>query len=400
MEEKRNENEHLTATAMIRFFNRRWNTVVDLFVGLFGLTPETARTTILVASVPLLTATVRFLYWLYLFVHYHLGYNVPAAYLTVDISWLVSFGAGVLAIMAFIGFSAYVLCIVSNTHYPVIPLLGPVVVVEILFGLLFFGGSNGLEICKLFAQGVIICCLLNHSIWFYAFFEDIKYCELNEANNKQYERDEYTKVFYHVTMILDGIIFILICAWWLQPFLVRSGLQLGISFYTWFVCFVYIFMLFGNLVFITCKPQRREAIFQLCLMIVLTIFCFLTVDNYFDRKSPYAITTNEQQVVVYQSKDVSVLEPATIEADEETGNITLTIDTAKQQIVDSTSLSYEYQSFETVEIIKTKSDSQDSADDSSISDNAESSAVADIDIDPADTSTDPADGAASYDTSN
>ncbi|MCD7857596.1 MAG: hypothetical protein LUG55_07320 [Clostridiales bacterium] len=98
---------------------------------------------------------------------------------------------------------------------------------------------------------------------------------------------------------------------------------------------------------------------QIILMIVLTVAACFRCDDYYTRTTPYAIVSNSQeednegteyvQVIVYQNTDIIVLEQAKIEPLVD-GTEKLTIDTSKQEIVQDTTLSYEYCTFSEVEL--------------------------------------------------
>ncbi|MCD8050698.1 MAG: hypothetical protein LUE89_03345 [Clostridiales bacterium] len=365
-------------TDMVTVFRNGWDTVVGVFTKLFGIKGKTARNTLLVAIVPLLTAAVQMLNWAYLYVHYHLGYNVPVEYLIVDTSWLVNFGIGVFIVSVLFVCDAYALItqrLVSTA----------VVLAVFSLAILYTIGSDGFEFAAFFVK-----CLA----WM-VFFSTL-FSVLTGIGNPGFIRGHLAVI---LTVLLDAFTIIIICKWLVES-PENNSMWLGFSGIAYW-CMAYWFVV------LDLKPQKREVIwFQVCVLLVSTVFFFFLFDDCYTRVEPYSVITTGQQVVVYQSKEVSVLEEVSI--DTEAGKTTLTIDTSQQQIVDSTTLSFEYQSFDTVEIVK-KSDKfteelskewkQMQEEIESVFDRianlvgAESTGIAD-------TSTAPADGAASYDTSN
>ncbi|MCC8075328.1 MAG: hypothetical protein LIO95_05200 [Clostridiales bacterium] len=386
MEENTEKKEQSTVEEMIATFRKGWDTVVNLIHQLTGLEGGAARNALLVAIAPLLTAAATFINWVYLYVHYHVIYNVPANDLTVSTALLVRFAAIVIAIGIVICVS-YLMLKFIRKHMKFLgrPLI--IIIISVILIIIIASATFIQYRYKINYDGEIITAQFSKNI----------------------STDEIDIV---VNLIKVGTFFIKGMA----------NLSQSISHLATLVAAILLTSLFSvirtmlmeenglfNEEANTHSNKKRQPFtavkekwprVALVIFTVTVLILFFVVDDMIARASPYAITSDQKQVIVYREKNYCVLEPAKIEVNETTKKVTLTIDTSQQQIVDSTSLSYEYQSFDTVEIIKAKSDNQDSADDSSISDNEESSAVADVDIDPADTSTDPADGAASYDTSN
>lgn len=326
MEEKTEKKEQTQVAEMLAIFNSGWETVVDLVVRLFGLTREAARNMILVAIVPLLTAAVQIVNWLYLYMHYHLGYNVPVACLTVDTSWLVNFGVGVLSMVAVALVTFYVeRADIIKKQWPAVLLLVGIVAGFATVGLLLNHAT--VEIPYLVIRGIIWLLLIATTLLLFS---------------KRDKRNSCKKRMFFATVVFDLISVGIICLWLLGSHKFSQNLNLCapiVAFWFFAMCCWNIFAAFR---------LQQEGLFprriQICLLSVLAVFAFFLCDDWLSRMAPFAMVENQQQAIVYQNANIAVLEKATVSEN------TIMIDTSQQQIVDSTTLSYEYQSFDTVNI--------------------------------------------------
>lgn len=430
----------------------KFNKLVTEVCELFGFRDtDGTRKMLLGAIITIATTTVMALNWVYLYVHYYKVYNVEVTYLSVDTPWLVNFVVSVVkvVIVGLLGLWFWkrretknsrpkrfcanrVLCISLKVLLALILVAAVLGVVNIV---VYICKSSNAQFNKNYVTMVLsspqVLWVVN-VVWFLlrmlsstrilttmlsllgaSFILSMILMMIlpgREVSNKN-ENSRIKSRLCFVLYIALSLLILGLCLFWKQlkniagtKFHISNPLYSNLLLLILLIVLA-VFYISISLRCIKISNQRRFGHKILSIFLVILSICiFFRCDDLSTRANAYAITEDGNYVIVYQSPDCYILKKCKIETTSVEGKngqnseiYTLTIYASQKSVVKNETISYREYLFDDVVIDNTISTrwigNQASTDDSTTSDNAETSISAD-------TSTDPADGAASYDTSN
>ncbi|MCD7829533.1 MAG: hypothetical protein LUG58_03765 [Clostridiales bacterium] len=415
---------------------------------LFTLEPnDGTRKMLLGAIITIATTTVMALNWVYLYVHYYKVYNVEVTYLSVDTPWLVNFVVSVVkvVIVGLLGLWFWKRREDKNSRpkrslawqvlygsLKVLAVLGVVLVATIVgyicisvnaqfnknyvtmvassppVSWVVIGVWYLLRALSSIRTLTTMLSLLGVSFILSMFL--MMFLPGREASNKN-ENSRIKSYLCFVLYIALSLLILGLCLFWKQlKNIAGTTFHISNPLYSNLLLLILLIVLAVLYISISLRcikisNQRRFGHKILSIFLVILSICiFFRCDDLSTRANAYAITEDGNYVIVYQSPDCYILKKCKIETTSVEGKngqnseiYTLTIYASQKSIVKNETISYREYLFDDVVLDNTISTrwigNQASIDDGSTSDNAETSITAN-------TSTDPADGAASYDTSN